>query len=632
MNEAIKHRGPDSDGYWTDPPSGVAFAHRRLAILDLSPDGYQPMRSASGRFDITFNGEVYNFQELRSELARDGFTFRGGSDTEVMLAAFEKWGVHDATCRFNGMFAFAVWDHREQTLHLVRDRIGIKPLYYGWTSSGLAFGSEVGVFRKFPGFDGTLSVEAVRSLIGFGFIAAPHSVYRDVYKLPAGTILTLPRGEMYRQPSSFSPVPEGGGAIAPRRYWSLREVAERGQASPLNGSAEEISHSLETLLSDSVKLMMIADVPVGAFLSGGVDSSVIVSLMQRLSSRPVETFSIGFDVAEYDESEFARNVAKALGTEHHELRLSASEVMSAIPWLLDHLDEPIADSSLLPTYLVSKLARGRVTVSLSGDGGDELFMGYNRYLWSEKVWRMISSVPQGVRGLAGGIASKISTSPLAQGLGMFGFNRPAEKLQKLAGLCTTPGMDELYVSLLMQWPKPELVVPNSAPRYNPLDQLRVFDKITSFPKRAMAFDQSFYLVDDLLSKLDRATMAVALEGRVPFLDHRVIELAARVPAAACLLNGQSKGPLRAILYRHLPRELVDRPKMGFSVPIGAWLRGGLREWGEELLSEKSLASSGLLDPAPVCALWDKHLRGDGNWQHQLWNVLVFQSWIQSATG
>jgi asparagine synthase (glutamine-hydrolysing) len=619
MADALTHRGPDAGGAWGDPARGVGLGHRRLSILDLSPLGRQPMESPSGRYVIAFNGEVFNFAALKGELQAAGSSFVGDSDTEVMLHAIEAWGLEPAVKRFVGMFAFALWDRADRALHLVRDRIGIKPLFYGWSGDTLLFGSELKALRAFPGFGAQVDPAAVAAMLRYGYVPAPATVYRGVHKLLPGTVLTL------RSPRDRP---------APQAYWSAREVAERGMANPFRGTPDEAVERLDGLLRDAVALRMVADVPLGAFLSGGIDSSTVVALMQAQSPRPVKTFSIGFHEREYNEAGHAAAVAAHLGTDHTELFVTAREAMDVIPSLPEMFDEPFADPSQIPTYLVSKLARGSVTVSLSGDGGDELFGGYNRHLWARGIGAAMGRVPPVVRAGAARALRSVSAARWDQAFALAGpvlpkrlrQQTPGYKLHKLAEVLGERTPDGLYRRIVSQWSDPAQVVPGVAEAEPALARAGAVPAFSGLAERMMFLDLVTYLPDGVLTKVDRASMAVSLEARVPLLDHRVAEFAWTLPLDYKVRGGVGKWPLRQVLARYVPPRLFERPKSGFSVPLEGWLRGPLRDWAEDLLSPARLSQDGIFDPAPVRARWHEHLSGARDWQYPLWNVLMFQAW------
>jgi len=628
MAETLHHRGPDDGGEWADAGAGIALGFRRLAIVDLSPAGHQPMASASERYIIAFNGEVYNFEALRQELMGQSAApaFRGHSDTEVMLAAIEAWGLEAAVKRFVGMFALALWDRQERVLHLVRDRLGIKPLYYGWMGNTLLFGSELKALRAHPAFRPEIDRDVLTLLLRHNYIPAPYSIYKGIRKLPPGTILTL----------------RGTGEAEPVPYWSVRDAAAAGLADPFSGSEAEAADGLDALLREAVGMRMVADVPLGAFLSGGVDSSAVVALMQAQSSRPVQTFSIGFRESGYDEAPFAREVARHLGTDHTELYVSPEDAQAVIPTLPALYDEPFADSSQIPTFLVSQLARRRVTVSLSGDGGDELFAGYNRYFFAQNIWDRIGWMPTGVRQAAAGTLTAVpprTMDALAQRLGSvlpkhLRHGGVSIKLAKIADIMRADCPDTIYKTLVSHWEQPASLV-LGMDGGEPPTALTGKDRwrgLPDFTQRMMYMDLMSYLPDDILAKVDRASMAVSLEARVPLLDHRVVEFAWRLPLSLKIREGQGKWLLRQVLYRYVPREMIERPKMGFGVPIDAWLRGPLRDWAEALLDERRLREEGFFEPAPIRAKWDEHLSGRRNWQYHLWDVLMFQAWHEKNGG
>lgn len=620
MAARLAHRGPDDSDEWGDETCGLGFGFRRLAIVDLSPTGRQPMQSASGRYVIVFNGEVYNFAAVRTELEKTGNTFRGGSDTEVLLAAIEEWGLPKAIQRFVGMFGFALWDRENRSLHLVRDRLGIKPLYYGWQGGTFLFGSELKALAAHRAFSPEIDRDALALYVRYGYVPAPYAIYRGIHKLPPGTVLTLRA--------------KGDIKTTPEPFWSAREVVEAGLANPFAGSESEAIAALDALLRDSVALRMIADVPLGAFLSGGIDSSTVVALMQAQSDRPVKTFTIGFHEAGYDEAAHAAAVAGHLGTDHTSIYVTPEEARTVIPQLPTMFDEPFADSSQLPTYLVSQLARRHVTVSLSGDGGDELFGGYNRYFWGRSIWRRIGWAPSSLRAI--GSRALIALSPeawdqqfarldplLPAGLRQ---RTPGDKLHKLAGVLAVESPEELYRGLMSQWNRPEEVVIGACEPPTEMTDRSRWAALPDFTQRMMFLDLISYLPDDILTKVDRASMAVSLEARVPLIDHRVVAFAASVPLSMKIRDGQGKWLLRQVLDQYVPRELIERPKMGFGVPIDVWLRGPLREWAEGLLDERRLRAEGFFHPAPIRKKWQEHLSGARNWQYPLWNVLQYQAW------
>ena len=622
MADQLIHRGPDDSGVWVDRQAGVAFGHRRLSILDLSPDGHQPMHSESGRYVIVFNGEVYNFDELRSTLESKGHRFRGHSDTEVMLAVMEQWGVDDALRLFNGMFAFAVWDRQERQLHLVRDRLGEKPLYYGWMGQTFLFGSELKALVAHPEFKDEIDRDALALYLRYNCIPAPYSIYRGIKKLPPATKLTLKVSNVHCM-------------HWPSPYWSAEEAVRRGLEKPFEGSEQDAIISLDALLRDAVKMRMVADVPLGAFLSGGVDSSTIVALMQLQSPKPVKTFSIGFHDEAYNEAKYAAAVARHLGTDHTELYVSAKEAMEVIPHLPKFYDEPFSDSSQIPTYLVSALARGSVTVSLSGDGGDELFGGYKRYFLWGRVWNAVRWLPDFIRESAAWSMRRLGPQRWNQVLG-FALPRfllardiasPGEKVEKLAQILTAKDSFSRYQVIVSDWESSNSAVRGGVAPSLMLHQRCRGPEFRDFCVHMMFLDAVTYLPDDILVKLDRAAMAVSLEGRVPYLDHCVVEFAARVPLFMKLRNGGGKWILRRVLDQYVPQELINRPKKGFSLPIAEWLRGSLHEWAEELLAESRLGRDGYFHPKIVRRIWEDHASGRRDLRHHVWALVMFQAWL-----
>jgi asparagine synthase (glutamine-hydrolysing) len=600
MTDAIVHRGPDDSGEWVDAERGLAFGFRRLAIVDLSAAGHQPMTSASGRYVIVFNGEVYNYEDIRRELRGIGRApdFRGHSDTEVMLAAIEAWGVEAAVRRFVGMFAFAVWDRTEHALHLVRDRMGVKPMYYGFSGRTFLFGSELKALRRHPDFNTVVDPAAVAAYLRYLYVPAPLSIYDGICKQMPGTIVTLRAGTRN---------------VETRTYWSAAQAASNGIANRFRGTEAEAAEALDALLRDAVALRMMADVPLGVFLSGGVDSSLVTALMQAQASQPVKTFTIGFQEGAYDEARYAAAIAKHLGTAHTELYVTPKDALDVIPLLPQMYDEPFADSSQIPTYLVSKMARQHVTVSLSGEGGDEVFGGYRRYFEGQRVLRTFGGVPGPLRQLLG--RAMLATPPVLWDRVM---KQGGTQMQKLGRVLAARDLNDLYFELVTHWRN---AVPNAPEVARPASNLA--DPI----ERMMYLDQISYLPDDILAKVDRASMAASLEAREPLLDHRVVEFAWTLPLEMKVQGGQGKQILRRVLDRYVPRPLIDRPKMGFKVPIDAWLRGPLREWAEELLSERKLREQGLLDVPVVRKVWNDAMAGRGAWHDHLWAVLMLEAWL-----
>ncbi len=634
MTRRLSHRGPDGEGYWLDPEAGVGFGHRRLAIIDLSDRGWQPMASRDGRFQLTFNGEIFNFRELRRELEGAGDEFLGHSDTEVMLAAICRWGLRETLGRTNGQFAFGLWDRREARLSLVRDRLGEKPLYYGFLGRGkrdsgfpgaaFAFGSELKALRAHPAFESDVDPDALALLLSYSYIPAPHTIYRGIFKVPPASILTLD----LRKPNP-EPVVED--------YWSVRREAAEGTLRPFEGSDSDAVELVGKTLERAIELRMISDVPLGAFLSGGVDSSLVVALMQKASDRPVQTFSIGFDIDGYDEAPHARAVAEHLGTDHTELYVTAEAALRVIPRLPQIYDEPFSDSSQIPTFLVSQMARRSVTVSLSGDGGDELFWGYSRYPLAREIWRRIGWLPTPLRkAMAAGI-ERTPLKALDLAFAWMGplftrYGRPGnagDKLRKFAEVARMATSDDLYRHLLTNWRGALEMVPGAKPLVTALGARGLEQDLPLFENRMPFLDQVSYLPDDILAKVDRASMANGLEVRVPFLDPAFVELSWRLPPRFKMRGGEGKWVLRNLLAQYVPRKLTDRPKMGFGVPIGAWLRCPLRDWAEALLDESRLRREGYLDPEPIRERWLEHLSGRRNWQYHLWDVLMFQAWREA---
>jgi asparagine synthase (glutamine-hydrolysing) len=625
MIETIRHRGPDAGAVWVEAEGGVALGQRRLAIIDLSPGGAQPMHSADRRYVITFNGEIYNYRDIRRELEAAGRSLRSDSDTEVLLEACALWGVEAAITRAVGMFAFALWDRDTRTLVLARDRLGIKPLYYAATPERLLFASQLKAFRAMPDWKPTIDDDAVVGYLRHAYIGQPHTIYREARKLPPGHVLAL-RAELVRQ----------GAVPEPKCFWDLRAIAAAGQRR--NDPAPEVDEAVErldALLRDSVKLRMIADVPLGAFLSGGIDSSTVVALMQAQSMRPARTFSIGFHESGYDEADCAKKVAAHLGTDHTEFYVEPRHALDVIPQLPEWFDEPFADSSQIPTYLVSELTRKHVTVALSGDGGDELFAGYNRYLWVERLARAVKVVPPPLRGASAAAVRALTPQTWNR---LFAFvprswrpALPGDKLHKAAALFDDPDPDAVYRRLVSQWERPEEIAATGREPHGPLWDEAITHDFPDFVPRMQFLDMATYLPDDILTKVDRATMAVGLEGRVPLLDHRVVAYAWSLPLALKLRGGSSKWLLRRVLDRYVPAPLIDRPKMGFAVPIDAWLRGPLREWAEALLAPACLKAHGFVRVEPVRQAWREHLEAKRNWQYPLWTVLMLQAWRERWT-
>lgn len=627
MARSIAHRGPDAEGFWDDGDAGIALAHRRLSIIDLSPSGHQPMVSASGRWVIVFNGEVYNHSELRGVLEASGQApaWRGHSDTETLLAAVEAWGCVEAVRRCVGMFAIGLWDRHARELWLLRDRIGEKPLYYGRCGTGLVFASEVRALRHAPGFRAEIDRDALGLMLRYNALPAPYSIYRDVWKLPAGSWLRLRRSDL-RQ----------GRLPPPQAYWSAVAAARAGAAAPFAGSPVEAVDRLEQLLGDAVSLQMVADVPLGAFLSGGIDSSTIVALMQARSRRPVKTFTIGFDEEAFNEAAHARAVAQHLGTEHTELYVRPEDARDVIPLLPSIYDEPFADSSQIPTHLVSALARRHVTVSLSGDGGDELFLGYPRYLEASRQADRLERWPAWMLRALGRSAQRTPQWLLA-GLRQLGSRVPAAgklrnldaaRIERLSESLLARDPMARYHAMMSGWTGLESVVHGARPLCTSYQDQSDWRADMGFAESLGVVDLLEYLPNDILTKVDRAAMSVSLETRIPMLDHRVVEFALSLPLGLKWREGQDKWALRQVLFRHVPRPLMDRPKMGFGVPMGEWLRGPLREWADTLLDPAAMACEGLLDVSKVQRKWIEHRSGRRDWQYHLWGILMFQAWLR----
>jgi asparagine synthase (glutamine-hydrolysing) len=604
MTDALTHRGPDDSGAWWDGGAGVAMGHRRLSIIDLSPQGHQPMASADGRWTAVFNGEIYNYQDLRRELeaAGDG-AWRGTSDTEVLLAAVARWGLDATLPRLVGMFSLALWDRQDRCLHLARDRMGEKPLYFGRAGATFLFGSELKALVATADWVGDVDPDAVALYMRYGYVPEPYSIYRGIRKLPPGTSVRITEAGA-----------RSGDAV-PRAYWSAAEAARAAWSGRFTGSPSEALDELDGLLRQAVAGQMMADVPVGALLSGGIDSSLIVALMQAQSTRRVRTFTIGFAEEEFDEASFARDVAAHLGTDHTELYVSPRQALDVIPTLPVIYDEPFGDSSQIPTILVSGMARSHVTVCLSGDGGDELFGGYRRYAHAEQQWRRLSGIP----------------SPLRRGLAALVPNAN-DRLEKLSQVLGSEDRMALHRRLVSVCRDVKRLVPGISEPETVLTKSEPWLDAADYREAMMWLDTVSYLPGDILAKVDRAAMSVSLETRIPLLDHRVVEFSWRVPAAVKNLDGRGKWPLRALLERHVPTALIDRPKKGFGVPINRWLRQDLREWAEDLLSPAGLGASGLLDVPTVRARWRDHLEGRSDQRYWLWNVLMFQAWLAERAG
>lgn len=631
MTSAMDHRGPDSKGVWADPAAGLGFAHARLAILDLSPSGAQPMESSDHRYVITYNGEVYNHLSIRRNLESIGQApaggWRGHSDTETLLAAISAFGLEKALSKTIGMFAFALWDRTKRTLSLVRDRLGIKPLYYGFSGKTLLFASHPAPLKSHPNWTGQINRGALALYFRHLYVPEPYCIYEGLGKMPPGTFIRFTQDDL-----TAHTLPE------PQAYWSLQDVAERGLSKPFTGTLAEATAALEKLLIDAVSVRMLADVPLGAFLSGGIDSTAVAAAMQFSSPLPTRTFSIGFNEQGYDEAAHARQVAKHLGTEHTELYISSSETQKVIPLLPTIYDEPFADVSQIPTHLVSKLARESVTVALSGDGGDEMFGGYSRHFIAPRLWDSVKNIPAPIRRAAGYFLTGASGRAISSFYEHFHPKLPTskqqtifrDKLLKLAHALPARSAAEFHRALVSYWNGSSPVNLAGPPLPTLFDSGLRANAEDDFTRWMILADTLSYLPGDILTKVDRASMAVSLEVRVPMLDHRICEFAHTLPTALKVNGGRGKLPLRLLLSKILPKDLLERPKQGFSVPIDVWLKGPLREWAEELLSENSLEAGGLLHARPIRQKWQEHLAGKNNWQYHLWAVLMFRSWHQNS--
>lgn len=603
MNQALFHRGPDGGDSWVDAETGVALGHRRLSIIDLSPLGAQPMVSTSGRYIIVYNGEIYNFGALRNDLESKGHSFRGHSDTEVLLSAIEEWGLEKALQKFNGMFALALWDRKGRVLHLARDRMGKKPLYYGWAGHAFLFASELKAFHRHPSFNPAIDRNVLALFCRHNYVPAPWSIYKGVYKLPAASYVTIPF-------DGKSAVKRGADLFGEaRKYWDIKAVAEDGARHPFDMEDDQAIEALDDILGIAVGSRMISDVPLGAFLSGGIDSSLVVAMMQKQSTRPVKTFSIGFEESSYNEAQDAKKIAAHLGTDHTEFYVTADEAQSIIPQLPEMFDEPFADPSQIPTWHVSHLARQHVTVALSGDGGDEGFAGYGRYLRFQKLMMTPSLLRR-----AGGVAFSVVPEDMNA------------RLSRLSHILRGKDCDSVYRQIMSYWQNPAALVRDATESLSPLTDPRNIPDMADPVDRISYWDIISYLTDDVLVKVDRASMFASLEARAPLLDYKVIEFSRSLPMEMKVRDGRGKWILRELLSRYMPLSLFDRPKQGFGIPHGEWICGPLRDWAENLLDEKTLEEQGFFDAAQVRQKWSAHCNGAQDWSYHLWSILMFQAW------
>ena len=619
MSKRISYRGPDDSGVWVDKHACLAMAHRRLSILDLSRAGHQPMQSPCGRYTLVYNGEIYNHLELRLELEAEGgaFEWRSHSDTETLLAGLRHWGIEAALQKLNGMFAFALWDSRECLLYLARDRMGEKPLYYGTSAGTFLFGSELKALKAHPDWSCRVSREALSLYLRHNYVPAPWSIYEGIWKLP---------------PAHYVVVSENGNnRSAPVCYWNLSSIVEEAGKGEVC-EPEALTAALDDLLRDSILRRMASDVPLGAFLSGGIDSTVVAAIMQSQSMLPIKTFTIGFSEKKYNEANYAKVVAKYLNTEHTELYVTPGDALKVIPRLPTIYDEPFSDSSQIPTVLVSKLARQHVTVSLSGDGGDELFFGYSRYFLAQRLWKKLQVIPPLLRRTLASIMMSVPGSLLNAAQNLLPLSRQipniADRIPKLAEILSQSTRESFYRDLVSHQKHPDRIVLNVHEPMTVLNNVEMHPKVTDIRKLMMYLDMKTYLPDDILTKMDRASMSVGLEARVPLLDHRLVEFSWRVPIDYKYRDGEGKWLLRQVLQRYIPKNMTDRPKMGFGVPIEEWLRGPLREWGEDLLDERVLREDGFFDPSPIRKMWREHMSGTRRWHYYLWDVLMFQAWLK----
>ena len=636
MSSTLTHRGPDDAGTWINEESGIAFGHQRLSIVDLSSVGHQPMMSPCGRFSVIFNGEIYNHLQLRDKLNASAYkqSWKGHSDTETLVSAFSQWGIEKTLDQLVGMFAIAVWDLKVKKLYLIRDRFGEKPLYYGWSNGVFLFGSELKALRSYKGFNNKIDRNVLSLYMQYMYVPSPYSIFKDVYKLDPGCILKIDDSGRSQPPKQITSSMFDAKGVCVKQWYSLSGIAKNSQNNLIEDESEAID-LLEKTLLESVQSQLISDVPLGAFLSGGIDSSTIVALMSQACNHPVKTFTIGFEESAFNEAIYAKEVAKHLGTDHHELYVTAKDAFEVIPSLPSLYDEPFADSSQIPTYLVSKLARQHVTVSLSGDAGDEMFGGYNRYLWGGRVWNKIKWMPPMMRQTLGAVIQKLPTSTwdVAGHLlpNKYRVASMGDKAHRMSyRLKTVNSLDDMYYSLVTEgFNEDGLVNSNNFVLKTKLNNSNIVLGTMKSAHRMMLWDTLTYLPDDILTKVDRAAMGVSLETRIPFLDHRVAELAWRFPLDMKIKNGVGKWPIRQILYKYVPKELIERPKAGFAVPVGQWIRGPLREWADDLLDESRMQREGYFDPKLVRKIWDQHLSGSYDWTPRLWSILMFQAWLEN---
>ena len=634
MSAALAHRGPDDSGTWSDGKSGISFGHRRLSIMDLSLSGHQPMISPCGKFSVVFNGEIYNHLQLRDRLnnSKYGQSWKGHSDTETLVSLFSQWGIEKTLDKLVGMFAIAVWDYTTEKLYLIRDRFGEKPLYYGWSNRGFLFGSELNALRSYEYFNNEVDRNSLSLYMQYMYVPSPYSIFKDVYKLDPGCILEIDESGRSYPPKEITPYSFNAKGISIKQWYSLNKTAIDGQNDLIKDEGEAIE-LLEKTLLESVQSQLISDVPLGAFLSGGIDSSTIVALMSRVCKNPVKTFTIGFEEGAFNEATYAKKVAKHLNTDHHEIYVTAKDALEVIPNLPSLYDEPFADSSQIPTYLVSKLAHQHVKVSLSGDAGDELFGGYNRYLWGKRVFGGVKLVPPIIRRALGSSVQKIPVSmwDIVGGLlpGKYQVASMGSKAHRMAShLKTVNSLDDIYYRIVTEgFNEESLICGNQNILKTKLNNSSIIYGINESEQRMMLWDSVTYLPDDILTKVDRAAMGVGLETRIPFLDYKVVELAWRLPLDMKIKNGVGKWPVRKVLYKYVPSELIERPKAGFAVPVDQWIRGPLREWASDLLDETRIQREGYFNPKLVKELWEQHLSGRHDWTPRLWAILMFQAWL-----